>query len=97
MPYRPPFQAREHEQCRPLSLGRIGWTIGLGVVLVAGSPLITVATLISIYRHPALIAYKRLGRNEFCTTLSRRAGTREMVQATTRLTEYGHQRSFIKV
>lgn len=79
------------------ALGVIGWIVGSGVVLVAVSPLISVFALISIYTRPALMAYKRFGRNEYCTTRSRRAGTQELVQATTHITSYGPQRVFVSV
>lgn len=65
------------------ALGVIGWIIGSGVVLVAVSPLISALALISIYRHPAAMAYKRFRRNEYCTTQSRRAGTRTYVRPIT--------------
>jgi hypothetical protein len=79
------------------ALGAIGWVISSGVVLVAASPFISALALISIYRHPAAMAYKRFGRNEYCTTQSRRAGARTFVQATTRITSDGPQRVFVSV
>lgn len=65
------------------ALGVIGWIVGSGVVLVAVSPLISVLALISIYRNPAAMAYKRFRRDEYCTTQSRRVGEREFVRPIT--------------
>lgn len=64
-----------------LALGAIGWIVGLGTVLVAVSPLISIVALTSIYRRPVAMAFKRFGRNEYCTTQSRRAGTRVFVRS----------------
>lgn len=61
----------------------IGWIVSLGVVLVAVSPLMSALALISIYYHPTAMAYKRFGRNEYCTTQSRRAGVRKFVRPVT--------------
>ena len=61
----------------------IGWIVGLGVMLIAVSPLMSVLALISIYRHPAAMAYRRFGRNEYRTTQSRRGGTQKFVRPVT--------------
>lgn len=78
-----------------LAIGIIGWVVAVGAGLVAVSPILSAMALVHIYTRPALMAYKRFGRNEYRTTRSVRTGGYEMVSSEVVNTDNHLQRIFV--
>jgi len=60
--------------------GPLGVLFGLGLLLIAVSPLLSLLVAVCIYRRPVAIGYKSWRGKGYCLTAWRRNGQREYVQ-----------------
>lgn len=60
--------------------GPLGVLFGLGLLLIAVSPLMSLLTVAYVYRRPVEIGYRSWRGKGYCLTAWRRSGRREYVQ-----------------